>query len=143
MNIHRPEHLDAQYIYREYNGYIFKLPRNKELGYQSIETQEYYYWTLTELAYKQLILGTAHSVAPSIWTTQVAGWEISTNPVDPCANTTSQTQSVSRYIQLNDIKKSQRDKLISAALARVFTTTLGANPNNPFQFIETTVDTLL
>lgn len=137
MNIHRPEHLDAQYIYREYNGCIFKLPRNKELGYQSIETQEYYYWTLTELAYKQIILGTAPSVAPSIWTTQVAGWEIYTNPVAPGANTTSQTQSTSRYIQLNDIKKSQRDKLISAALARVFTTTLAANPNNPFQYIET------
>lgn len=126
------EHLVSQYIYREYSGYIFKLPRNKDLGYQSIETQEYYYWTLAELAYKQLVLGTAPNVAASIWTTQIAGWEISTNPA-------THTQSASRYIQLNDIKKAQRDKLISAALARVFTTTLATNPAaNPFQFIETT-----
>ena len=131
MNIHRPEHLDAQYIYRDYGGCIFKLPRNKDLSYQSVELQEYYYWTLAELAYKQLITVQIRHTNPST-ATQVAGWEINTT----APHLAISQQTTSRYIQLNDIKKPQRDKLIASALAQVFTTMNSPNPNNPFQYIE-------
>jgi len=134
MNIQRPEHLDAQYIYRDYGGCIFKLPRNKDLNYQSIEFQEYYYWELARQAYKQLIVDNSKKSSPST-TTQVANWEITTTP--------QQIQTVhyfqkptSRYIELNEIKKTQRDKLIATSFTQVFTNTNLANPNNPFQYIE-------
>jgi len=121
MNVPRPEHLDAQYIYREYGGYVFKLPKNKELGYVSLELHEYYYWTLAELAYKQLVIGNKPNMS------QVANW------IAPL-----ETQgSTSRYIQLTEIKKPQRDKLIASALAQVLTNTYTANAKNPYQFIET------
>ena len=128
MNITRPEHLEAQYIYRDYGGCIFKLPRNKDLGYQSLELQEYYYWTLAELAYKQLVVGSKPSMA------QVANWAV---PSDTYGTTNTSSGSTSRYIQLTEIKKPQRDKLIASALAQVFTTTYAANTNNPFQYVET------
>ena len=129
MNIQRPEHLENQYIYREFGGYIFKLPRNKDLNYQSVELQEYYYWTLTDMAYKHLI---AEKHNPSI-STQVAGWEITSS----LPQNSSHQPSSSRYIQLNDIKKPQRDKLIITALAQVFITNNTPNTNNPFQYVET------
>ncbi len=137
MNIPRPDHLEAQYIYREYGGYIFKLPRNKDICYQSLELQEYYYWSLAELAYKQLVASNNPKNMTQVanWelptgATQVANWQVSGD------TSTSSSSSTSRYIQLTDIKKPQRDKLISSALAHVFTNTLATNTNNPFQYIE-------
>jgi hypothetical protein len=129
MNIPRPEHLEAQYIYRDYGGCIFKLPRNKDLCCQSLELQEYYYWTLAELAYKQLVVSSKPSMA------QVANWQV---PGDTnSTNGTTSSGSTSRYIQLTEIKKPLRDKLIASALAQVFTNTYAANTNNPFQYVET------
>ena len=128
MNIPRPEHIEAQYIYRDYGGCIFKLPKNKDLCYQSLELQEYYYWTLADLAYKQLVV----SSKPKPSMSQVANWAI---PSDTSSTTTS-SGSISRYIQLTEIKKPQRDKLIASALAQVFTNTHAANTNNPFQYVE-------
>jgi len=125
MNIPWPEHLDAQYIFREYGGYIFKLPKTKDMCYQSLELQEYYYWTLAELAYKQLVVGSKPNMA------HVANW---TAPVEPGSNSIK-----SRYIQLTEIKKPQRDRLIATALAQTLTTANTANTaitNNSFQYIE-------
>jgi hypothetical protein len=131
MNIPRPEHLEAQYIFREFGGYIFKLPKNKDLAYQSIETQEYYYWTLAELAYHQQIDSQTTNTSITAPITQVSGWQIPTG-------TTDSTQPVSRYIQLPELKKQQKDKLIVAALAKVYSNTYGqsAQPSS-FQYIET------
>lgn len=141
MNIPRPEHIEAQYIYRDYGGYIFKLPRNKDIGYLSLELQEYYYWSLAEFAYKQIV---ANNNPKNM--TQVANWELPTGATQVANwqilgdNSTSlSSSSTSRYIQLTDIKKPQRDKLISSALAHVFTNTYATNAtnsNNPFQYIE-------
>ena len=130
MNIPKPEHLDAQYIFREYGGYIFKLPRNKDLAYQSIETQEYYYWTLAEVAYRQLI--ESRTVTnPNTVPTQVSGWQVSTDNSDS-------THPASRYVQLSGLKKTQRDKLITTALAKVYSVTYSpsAQPSS-YQYIET------
>ena len=143
MNIQRPEHLDTQYIYRDYGGYIFKLPRNKELGYQSMETQEYYYWLLAELAYKQLVITKSAQPLVTIGTSQVAGWQIETDPVAGTGNTALTVNMdgvlppASRYIQVNEIKKSQRDKLIAESLAKIYTHESVTSATNPFQFIET------
>ena len=135
MNTQRPEHLDAQYIFRDYGGYIFKLPRNKDLGYQSVELQEYYYWTLAEIAYKQLILEKSRNSNPSP-ATQVAGWEIPTSTTQKMQQPSNQQTTTSKYIELNEIKKPQRDKLIASALAQVFITKNAPNTNNPFQYLE-------
>lgn len=129
MNIPRPEYLDAQYIYREYGGYIFKLPRNKDLCYQSLELQEYYYWTLTELAYKQFVTGSKPNMS------QVANWTVHFNDTSIAGSNIS-SNSTARYIQLNEVKKTQRDKLIAIALSQVFANTYATNTNNPFQYIE-------
>jgi hypothetical protein len=134
MNIQRPEHLDTQYIYRDYGGYIFKLPRNKELSYQSIETQEYYYWTLAELSYKQLVASKTTPSGASIATNQVAGWQLE---ADPVGGLISSTTPMSRYIQVNEVKKSQRDKLIAEALFKIYKHEINTSITNPFQFIET------
>ena len=131
MNIQRPEHLDTQYIYRDYGGYIFKLPRNKDIGYQSMETQEYYYWSLAELAYKQLVTAKPAQPLVPICTSQVAGWQIETDPV------AGVLPSASRYIQINELKKPLRDKLIAESLAKIYTNESVTSTTNPFQFIET------
>ncbi len=130
MNITKPEYLEAQYIFREFGGYIFKLPRNKDLAYQSIETQEYYYWTLAEVAYRQLIDSrmATNSITSS---TQVSGWQL-TNDI------TDNTQPVSRYIELSSLKKTQRDKLITTALAKVYSATYSQSAQpSAYQYIET------
>jgi hypothetical protein len=136
MNTQLPEHLDAQYIYRDYGGYVFKLPRNKDLGYQSVELQEYYYWTLAEQTYKQLIVDKYRTTSTPSAATQVAGWEIPTGVATIKQQATTQGQITSRYVELNEIKKPLRDKLIATALAQVFTTTSTPNANNSFQYIE-------
>ena len=132
MNIQRPEHLDTQYIYRDYGGYIFKLPRNKELGYQSMETHEYYYWSLAETAYKQLVIAKPAQPLVTIGASQVAGWQIEADPV------AGVLPPASRYIQVNEVKKSLRDKLIAESLAKIYTPEFTTRTTtNPFQFIET------
>lgn len=139
MNTYRPDYLDTQYIYRDYGGCVFKLPRNKDLEYQSIELQEYYYWTLAEIAHKHLISEKTRKSNPSTTITQVAGWEITPTPVihSQIKQTSHQLPTtISRYIELSEIKKPLRDKLIASALAQVFTTTNAPNTNNPFQYIE-------
>lgn len=132
MNIPRPEHLEAQYIFREFGGYIFKLPRNKDLAYQSIETQEYYYWTLAELAYQQLVDSQATSI-PSTGPTQVSGWQLPTDTTNA-----DSTQPVSRYIELPDLKKTQRDKLITTAMAKVYSAAYSPSAQpSAYQYVET------
>jgi hypothetical protein len=132
MNIPRPEHIEAQYIYRDYGGYIFKLPRNKDLVYQSIETQEFYYWTLAQLAYKQLIVETRQQ-SMAYNNAQVAGWELTTD-----SNSISTVQSTARFIEINDMKKPLRDKLISSAISSIYLTVhTTTSSSNPFQYIET------
>jgi hypothetical protein len=68
--------------------------------------------------------------------TQVAHWELPANDNSNIQGTLS-LASTSRYIQLTDIKKSQRDKLIASAISHVFTNTHITTSNNPFQYIET------
>jgi hypothetical protein len=136
MNTHLVEHLEAQYIYRDYGGYIFKLPRNKDLTYQSVELQEYYYWSLAAEAYKQLIIDKSRTTNSPNSATQVAGWEILTSATINSTQLATNGQITSKYIELNNIKKTQRDKLIETALSQVFITKNQTNSNNPFQYIE-------
>ena len=98
--------------------------------YQSIETQECYYWILAEVAHRQLI-DRQTSTIPSIVTTQVSGWQIVTD-------NSNSTHPASRYVQLSDLKKTQRDKLITTALAKVYSTTYSPSAQpSAYQYIET------
>lgn len=138
MNVPYPEHLDAQYIYRQYGGYIFKLPKNKELNYMPIEQQEYYYWQLAKLTYNHLFNTNREHNKSNI--TCVANWADTGNmPTLLPGNTScSNMEHNTKYVQLTDMKKQHRDKLIALAIANIYANTYSSvNINNSFQFIET------
>lgn len=117
------EHLDAQYIYKEYAGYIFKIPRNKDLKYQSSELQEYYYWSIAELCYNKLV---SDFERPSIANRllSITGQTTITDTIN--STNTNQSLPKNRFVIFNDIKKEVKHKIIATALKSIY----GFNNNN-------------